>query len=117
MTNDHIGNYGVKDEEQESGDVKIAGMVCKNFSDLFSREMANGSLQDYFEENGLIAISQVDTRAIVRHIRDKGAMNAIISSETTDVEQLKAQLAKVPSMAGLELGVSGLDKRTVFLRK
>ena len=57
----------------------------------------------FFEEGNLVGISDIDTRALVRHIRDKGAMNAIISSENTDVAQLQAQLAGIPSMAGLEL--------------
>jgi carbamoyl-phosphate synthase small subunit len=65
--------------------------------------MADESIQEYFEEEQLVGICEVDTRAIVRHIRDKGAMNAIISSEHTDVGRLKRQLAQVPSMEGLEL--------------
>ena len=103
MTNDHIGNYGALDKEVESENVKIAGMVCKNFTNEYSRERATSDLHGYFEGEGLVAICDVDTRAIVRHIRHKGAMNAIISSETTDVEALKKQLAEVPSMDGLEL--------------
>ncbi len=103
MTNDHIGNYGIKEDEVESDSVKIAGMVCKNYVPAYSRELATESIQDYFERDNLVAISDVDTRAIVRHIRDKGAMNAIISSEELDIEKLKAKLDKVPSMSGLEL--------------
>lgn len=99
----HIGNYGVDDDEIESEEVKIAGLICKKFSDGFSRPRAEGSLQQYFEDNNIVAITDVDSRAIVRHIRDKGAMNVIISSEEFDVDKLKAQLAKVPSMQGLEL--------------
>ncbi len=102
-TNAHIGNYGTLSRETESGSIKIAGLVCKNFTIPYSRAIADFSIQDYFEEEGLVGITDVDTRAIVRHIRNKGAMNAIISSETQDVEKLKAQLAEVPSMAGLEL--------------
>ncbi len=104
MTSDHVGNYGVSEADTESGGVKIAGLVMKNFSEeIYSRKMANGSLQQYLEDNGQVGICEVDTRALVRHIRSKGAMNAIISSEVTDVEELKAKLATVPSMAGLEL--------------
>lgn len=102
-TNAHIGNYGTKREEAESGSIKIAGLVCKNFTWQYSRPMATTSIQTYFEEENLVGISDVDTRAIVRHIRDKGAMNAIISSESLDLEVLKNQLAGVPSMDGLEL--------------
>ncbi|HFA49681.1 MAG TPA: carbamoyl-phosphate synthase small subunit [Bacteroidetes bacterium] len=102
-TNAHIGNYGTRITETESADIKIAGLVCKNFTWQYNRPLANESIQDYFESENLVGISDVDTRAIVRHIRSKGAMNAIISSETTDIGELKKQLAKVPSMEGLEL--------------
>ncbi len=102
-TNAHIGNYGAKKDEVESGGIKIAGLVCKNFTAPYSRKVADQSIQSYFEGEQLVGISDVDTRAIVRHIRDKGAMNAIISSETLDVKALKKQLKKVPSMKGLEL--------------
>lgn len=102
-TNAHIGNYGVSEVEIESGSIKIAGLVCKNFNIAFSRKQADQSIQDYFQDENIVGISDVDTREIVRHIRDKGAMNAIISSEILDIEELKNKLAEVPSMDGLEL--------------
>jgi len=102
-TNSHIGNYGIQKEEIESDSIKIAGLVCKNYNIVYSRKQATESIQDYFQNDNLVAISDIDTRALVRHIRDKGAMNAIISSEITDLEELKQKLADVPSMEGLEL--------------
>ncbi len=102
-TNAHIGNYGVKDDEVESDGVKIAGLVCKNFSFNYSRPGADGSLAEFFEKNNLIAISDVDTRALVSYIREKGAMNAVITTEVDKIDELKKELAKVPSMEGLEL--------------
>jgi carbamoyl-phosphate synthase small subunit len=102
-TNVHIGNYGVNKDEVESNSIKIAGLICKQFNEFHSRKRSDGSLKDYFIEGNIVAISDVDTRAIVRYIRDKGAMNCIISSETQDVDILKEKLSKVPSMAGLEL--------------
>ena len=102
-TNAHIGNYGTKNSETESGSIKIAGLICKNFTYQYSRQKADQSIQEYFESENLVGISDVDTRAIVRHIRSKGAMNAIISSEILDVKKLKSQLEKVPNMKGLEL--------------
>ncbi len=102
-TNAHIGNYGISNLEQESGTVKFSGLVCKSFSDIHSRFAADGSLQQYFEQNNIVGISDVDTREIVRHIRSKGGMNAIISSEITDVEALKVEVKLIPSMKGLEL--------------
>lgn len=102
-TTDHIGNYGVSAEEVESDSIKIAGLVCKKYSYDYSRKTASGSLNDYFIENNLVGISDVDTREIVRHIRQKGAMNCIISSEIQDIEVLKEMLSAVPDMSGLEL--------------
>ncbi len=110
----HIGNYGVDDDEIESEDVKIAGLICKKFSDTYSRPMADGSLQDYFEKNNIVAITDVDSRAMVRRIRDKGAMNVIVSSVEFDVEKLKAQLKEVPSMQGLELSSKVSTKEGYF---
>jgi len=103
MTTSHIGNYGVHDLEIESVGMKISGMVIKKFSDGYSRDSASMSLQKYMELNKKVGISDIDTRALVRHIRDKGAMNAIISSETEDIDVLKEKLSVVPSMEGLEL--------------
>jgi carbamoyl-phosphate synthase small subunit len=103
MNSVHIGNYGVKDEDVESDNVKIRGLIGRNLEDQYSRKLAKGSLEDYLKANNIVSIEGVDTRALVSHIRTKGAMNCIISSETTDIEVLKKQLAKVPDMNGLEL--------------
>jgi carbamoyl-phosphate synthase small subunit len=103
MTMDHIGNYGARDLDSESNSIKISGLVCKNYSPMHSRNMADSSLNDYFIENDFTGISDVDTREVVRHIRDAGAMNAIISSEILDLERLKSMVLDVPSMSGLEL--------------
>ena len=102
-TNAHIGNYGVNDEEVESDSIKIAGLICKNFSYDYSRVAADDSLENFLDQNKLFAISDVDTRALVSYIRDNGAMNAVISSEVDNIDGLKKQLAEVPSMNGLEL--------------
>ncbi len=103
-TTSHIGNYGVKLEcEEESGSVKIKGMVCNTFSQIYSRLTADFSLQEYFERAKIVGISNVDTRHIVRHVREKGVMNSIISSVILDEVELMEELKKVPSMDGLEL--------------
>jgi carbamoyl-phosphate synthase small subunit len=102
-TNVHIGNYGIKNDEIESESIKIAGFVCHNFNVAYSRKTADQSIQTYFESENLVAIADVDTRAIVQHIRERGAMNCIISSEIDDLEVLRQRLAATPSMAGLEL--------------
>jgi len=101
-TNAHIGNYGINMEEEQSNGIKISGLICKNFSFDYSRVNADESLMTYFEKQNFVAISDVDTRALVRYIRDKGAMNAIISTET-DLGILQNKLNEVPSMDGLEL--------------
>ena len=102
-TNAHIGIYGVKDNEVESDDMKISALICKNFNRGFSRQGGDGDLDSYFIKQNKVVISDVDTRSVVRHIRDKGAMNAIISTSITDVVELKKILEDVPSMEGLEL--------------
>ncbi len=101
-TTSHIGNYGVFDKEQESDHPQISGIVVNDFSEVYSRYTATGGLQAYLEDAGIVGIADIDTRMIVRHIRSKGAMNAIISSEP-DKDKLKRALDKVPSMEGLEL--------------
>lgn len=103
MTNVHIGNYGIKHSEVESDTIKIAGLIVRNFTDQYSRLQADSGIQDYLESHGLVGITDVDTRALVRHIRSKGAMNGIISSEELDVKKLRERLAGVPDMDGLEL--------------
>lgn len=112
-TNAHIGNYGVNNEEVESDSIKISGLVCKNFSFDYSRDNAEGSLEDYFKSQNLMAISDIDTRAVVSYIRDKGAMNAVISTDT-DIESLKEQLSDVPEMDGLELASKVSTKEPYF---
>jgi carbamoyl-phosphate synthase small subunit len=103
MNSVHIGNYGVKAADVESDSVKVKAVIGRNLEDKYSRFMADTSLQDYFEAQQVVAIDGIDTRALVAHIRTQGAMNCIISSDTQDVEKLKADLKKVPSMDGLEL--------------
>ena len=102
-TNAHIGNYGTLTDEMESNSVKIAGLICKNFSFNYSRIAADSSLESFFEKHNVMAISDVDTRALVSYIRNNGAMNAVISTEVDNIESLKEQLSKVPDMKGLEL--------------
>jgi carbamoyl-phosphate synthase small subunit len=103
MNNVHVGNYGVKDADRESKTVKIRGLIGRNLEEKFSRYQATDSLDAYLKENNIVAIEGIDTRALVTHIRTRGAMNCIISSEITDINSLKNELEKVPDMAGLEL--------------
>ena len=102
-TNAYIGNYGVRDEEVESDSVKIAGLICRNFTYNYSRYGKTKSLFDFLKANNIVAISDVDTRALVSYIRDNGAMNAAISTKVDEIDMLKMELSKIPSMDGLEL--------------
>lgn len=102
-TTPHIGNYGTIDSEQESNHPQINGLVVSSFSQDYSRNIAHQSLDEYLVKHEIVGICGIDTRKIVRYIRNKGAMNAIISSELTELEDLKSKLLEVPSMDGLEL--------------
>jgi carbamoyl-phosphate synthase small subunit len=103
MNNVHIGNYGVKSCDTESNSIKIKGLIGRNLEEQYSRYLAEASLQQYLEQNGIVAIEVVDTRALVTHIRTKGAMNCVISSEITDLNELKKLLDACVDMNGLEL--------------
>jgi carbamoyl-phosphate synthase small subunit len=114
LTPSHVGNYGVKEGEIESSSIKIEGLVCKKFSQHHSRPGSSDSLQGYFEKDNKVGISDVDTRALTRHIRSSGAMNAIISSEILDIDKLTEMLKEVPNMAGLELSSKVSTKESYF---
>lgn len=113
-TNAHIGNYGTAIDDMESDSVKIAGLICKNFSFSYSRASADTSLQDFFEAHNVMAISDVDTRALVNYIREKGAMNAVITTEVDKLDELKKQLADIPDMKGLELASKVSTKEAYY---
>jgi carbamoyl-phosphate synthase small subunit len=113
MNTAHIGNYGTHPDEIESDSIKIAGLVTKKFSNGYSRPSGNQSLQDLMENNQTVGITDIDTRALVRHIRNKGAMNAIISSDNEDIEDLKRRVLEVPSMEGLELS-SHVSTKSIY---
>lgn len=115
MNSVHVGNYGTMETEVESDSVKVKGIIGRNLEQQYSRFASQESMQEYFEKQNIVAIDQIDTRALVIHIREKGAMNCIISSEILEVEELKRQLKKVPSMSGLELASEVSTKNTYTL--
>ncbi|MGB5982217.1 MAG: glutamine-hydrolyzing carbamoyl-phosphate synthase small subunit [Nonlabens sp.] len=102
-TNAHIGNYGTFLKESESSGVKISALVCKNFSENYSRSLADSDLLGYLSAKNLVIITDVDTRALVAYIRDHGSQNAIVSTQVNDVDELRNKLKNVPNMKGLEL--------------
>ncbi len=103
MTSNHIGNYGVCKADEENDNISIFGMICREFADKPSRHLSDKSLSEYFMEQNIPAIKNIDTRYLVRLVRKHGSMNAIISSEERSIEELKTQLAAAPKMSGLEL--------------
>lgn len=115
MNTAHVGNYGAKQTDVESDGVKIAGLIGKNLSETFSRTLADASLEAYLVGNNVVSIEGIDTRGLVAHVRTKGAMNAIISSETDDLGLLRDRLSAVPSMAGLELSSQVTTKEAYCL--
>lgn len=113
MNNCYIGNYGTRSQETESDSLRIQGLICKNVSFHYARKLAENSLENYLKDNGLVCIYGLDTRALVRHIRSKGAMNCLISSEGQDLDTLQDLLARTPRMEGLELS-SRVSTRAVY---
>ena len=102
-TNVHIGNYGYNLNEIESDAMKISGLICKDFNLDNSRYDSEGDIKEYFEKENIFVISEVDTRSLVNYIRDKGVMNVLISSYVENIDSLKDELSKAPSMKGLDL--------------
>jgi carbamoyl-phosphate synthase small subunit len=106
LTAPHIGNYGVTPEDDESDRVWAAGLVVRALSPVVSSWRARQSLADYLAERQIPAISEVDTRALVRHIRTHGAMRAAVSTRDPHPEQLVALARAAPDMNGLDLAAA-----------
>jgi len=103
MTYPHIGNYGINNNDNESSKIQVSGFIVKEAADYPSNHQSEQSIDQHLKDNNIIGIQNLDTRAITRIIREKGAMNAIISSEILDPEVLKKELSNIPSMQGLNL--------------
>ena len=113
-TNAHIGNYGTHDFDNQSDSIKIAGLVTKNFSFNFSRYGQTSDLLSFFKNQNKLVVSNVDTRALVKYIRENGAMNALITTELDKIDSLKKELKKTPSMKGMELVSKVSTKKPYF---
>jgi carbamoyl-phosphate synthase small subunit len=94
MTYPEIGNYGVNDEDVESRRPYLSGFVVRNLSPIASNFRSSGTLDQYLRRHNVVGISNVDTRALVRHIRDQGAMKCVISTENLDNDPLLVQQAR-----------------------
>jgi carbamoyl-phosphate synthase small subunit len=103
MTYPHIGNYGASDIDMEADEPMVAGFIVRSFTERHSNRQADETLDDFMRRHDLVGIAGVDTRALVRHIRDKGVMNAVISSDELDDDALLDRAQEWPTMDGLEL--------------
>ena len=108
MTYTQMGNTGINPEDIESRGLFLSGFIVREYQDCYSNWRATMSLGSYLRENGVVGIHGLDTRALTRHLRDKGAQNGIISTTDLNHESLIAKARAIPSMAGLDLasGVS-----------
>ena len=106
MTYPLIGNYGVNEEDVESRRPWVEGFVVREASRVTSNWRSAGSLDDYLREHNIVGIEQIDTRALVRHIRDKGAMRAGISSVDLEPKSLLEMVLASPDMKDRELATS-----------
>ena len=106
MTYPHIGNYGTNDVDEESHQPYVEGFVAREFSAISSSWRSSSSLEDYLRRHKIVSISEVDTRALVLHIRSRGAMRGIISSVNLDPKRLVEKTLSIPSMLGCDLASS-----------
>jgi carbamoyl-phosphate synthase small subunit len=103
MTAPQIGNYGVTPEDEESKRPQVAGFVVRELSPMATGWRARESLAAYLRRNGIVALSEVDTRALTRHIRSAGAMRAALAPAEVGESELGERLASHPAMEGLDL--------------
>jgi carbamoyl-phosphate synthase small subunit len=103
MTVPHVGNTGVNPEDDESDRIWGAGLIVRDLSPTVSNWRATGTLADWLTEQGIAAITELETRALVRHIREKGAMRAAMSAVDPDPERLVTLARETADMSGLDL--------------
>ena len=103
MTYPLIGNYGANAEDQESVGPQVAGFIVHEPSPTFSNWRAQENLDDYLRRHGVVGIAGVDTRALTRHIRSRGAMRGVIANGEVDLDALRARVLQQPPMEGLNL--------------
>ncbi len=106
MTYPHIGNYGTNEEDQESLRPYVEGFVAREFSSISSNWRSQEPLEHYLKRHNIVALSEVDTRALVMHIRSRGAMRGIISPDCGDPKRLIERARSIPSMLGCDLASS-----------
>ena len=103
MTYPEIGNYGVNEEDTESRCPHLSGFVCRNLSPIASNFRSSGTLDDYLKKHNIIGISNIDTRAMVRRIRDQGALKGVISTEELNDDKLVEMAKQSEGLVGQDL--------------
>ncbi len=103
MTAPHVGNTGMNDEDPESSRIWVSGYVVRDPARLPSSWRSRRTLDDALRDQGVVGISGIDTRALTRHLRERGAMRVGISSAETDAEALLARVLEQPAMTGADL--------------
>ncbi len=103
MTYPHIGNYGINEEDFESAKPWVEGFVAREFSRVSSNFRASMRLDEFFLKHGIMAIDDIDTRALTLRLRTRGAMNGVLSTVEADDARLVAKAKAIPSMSGLDL--------------
>src|SRR5205807_820302 len=103
LTNPEIGNYGTNPEDNEATRPYIEGLIVREFSRVSSNWRSQQVADEYLEKFKIPVLADIDTRALVRHLRDRGVMRGVISSIETDVEKLVAKARSIPKMDGTDL--------------
>jgi carbamoyl-phosphate synthase small subunit len=103
MTAPQIGNYGVNPDDVESGRLQMAGFVVREASRITSNFTATGTLGDYLAKAGVVGLAGIDTRALVRRLRIRGAMTGVLSSEVLDADRLVTMAREAPPLVGRDL--------------
>ena len=111
MTMPHVGNYGINPIDEESDKIQVCGFGYQRRNSYPSSWRSKQSLDDYLVSQNIVSIKSIDTRALTRHIRDRGAMNGIISSTEKGIKALEEKLKKHPKMVGLDLAKKVTTKK------
>jgi len=103
MTYPLIGNYGITFEDEESARPQAAALIVREVSGIYSSWRAECSIQEYLRRSNIIGLTDIDTRSLVLHLRDCGAMNGVLSTVDADLDSLRRKALAAPKMAGLDL--------------
>jgi carbamoyl-phosphate synthase small subunit len=114
MTYPLIGNYGVNPEDMESDRIQVAAFILREYQEFPSNFRSKGTLKEYLQSQNILGIDELDTRALTRHIRNSGAMRAMISTQDLDAASLVERTRHTPKMEGLDLASTVTTTRPYF---